>query len=605
MGRQRPYALIGSESIFSGVSASSILYGVLTSIGVIVAISVASVGLYELRNGNPALYTNDTLIVYVGNSANAFDSNDGVSASTPVRTLQRAIQVLGSFKTFETCIVHILGQVTIAEETISFFPAALRCNSIIVRGERSSQVRDTVASISHSGPRGTWRAISGATLLTLQPNFYQSYMIENLNQQRVYVVEGNDASQIKTIAGDVSTNITGDEIPYGPSLFATRKNAWYVGDAFELYRLATSINFGGSVKILTDIPISFVDVEISGAINATWANPATATPLVSFQGCRIFTGSALLANRLDEHPGFSGSMMLNGVFVQGTVQYSQFNVFQNDACIKSESIWLNYTTINYMSQCNAFFLLGTLLQNDIFIASSQFYGYGIDIRESDGLNAMRIFSSQYYIHGMEISRTIGTGKPGFSAGTGVGLYLDGGSIGTLQQISVFQNILPSTGFQRAIWIQNAKVFARNGFNVTILTSDAIEAQAGAEIVIFYENIYLSASGNVMNLISSKAQLRWATQVTVSAGGYGFFLAGGSSLQMGVLPYIALPISINTGLPFVRMLDGSNVQAMIFPETNAGPGGMLALDAIGPAPIPWSTTNDLSQPATQNCFFTKR
>lgn len=178
-------------------------------------------------------------------------------------------------------------------------------------------------------------------------------------------------------------------------------------------------------------------MQIVGAVNATWINPLSSTPLVTFSGCRILTS-------YDDNPGFSGSAMLYGVFVQGGVNGSHFSLPQNGALISSESLWLNYTALAYMDTCYSFFLLGTQLQDDLAIVSSRFYGYGIEIDETIGLNGIRIVASSYFIYGLRIFRTQSSTK--YPCCSGTALYIDGGSNGYIHSMKL-ENMIVGFGFR--------------------------------------------------------------------------------------------------------------------------------------------------------------
>ena len=504
--------------------------------------------------------------------------------------MQKALTILGG-QSSSNCIVEIIGNLDVGlDATLEFYPAIETCKNIVIRGQRTNQIQDAVVTITQSGPRDTWRSIQGS-LTNLTASDYKSYLIENTSQNRTYVVRDNGASIIDTIAGNPSTNITSAEITVGVSLSETRQNAWYIGDTYELYKLSSSITFSGKLVVaLKQLNVEFRDLQIIGGVNATWENPVTSTPLVLFVGCRVSTSSAVVNG--DEPAGFSGSVMLNGVFVQGGVNGSHFSLFQNGACIKSESLWLNHTTITYMDTCYAFFMYGTNLQDDVAIVSSRFYGYGIEIDETVGLNGMRIVASTYFLHGLYIHRTQSASK--YPCCYGTALYLDGGSIGTVHNMKL-ESLIPGAGFNPALFIQGAKLFARYGVEIRS-TNRVIEMQTLSELIFFYETVQLERTTPGFAVLLSNSVLKFHVPTTnFTSVGDGMFVA-----QESLISFRPAPLYVNTTGPFVTLTQQARGIALIPPPTNVGGGSLLVLAAIGG--VAWATINDLSVLGTQHCFF---
>lgn len=559
----------------------------------VIAGTVALILVFSPTNQQIQTVQANDLVIFV-NAATGNDYNRGRSLTAPLQSLTKALAVIGA-QSSTNCVVEIVGSLNVGENAVlDFYPAVEKCKNIVIRGQRNYTTRDTVQSITLSGPQSTWLTVHG-TLTNLTQDDYQSHFIENVSQQRVYVVRSNSASAVQTIAGSPSTNITSAEITPGVSLFQTRKNAWYVGEEYEMYKLSSTLSFSGSFTIsLKQLGVDIRDLHIIGAVNATWINPVTTTPLVSFTGCRFETSTAVTVG--DEQPGFVGSMMLNGVFVQGNVDNSQFNTFQNGACVKSESLWINHTTITYMDTCHSFFMLATNVQNDVAIVSSRFYGYGIEIVETNGINGMRIFASNYYIHGLRIYRS--TPSTRFLIGFGTSLYLDGGSVGSIHRLQIEH---PGTTFGPAVYLENAKLFARYGVSVTSFPT-SVSLNNLAEATFFYENVDItrtSPGGPAIQVLSSTLRFHVPTATLTSAGS-GILASGQSSVTLGA-PYYPAPMTFNTTGVVLFLEHQSRAFAHVQTATNAGAGGMLQMASI-PGVLPWQTTDDLAAPGTQQCFF---
>jgi hypothetical protein len=116
----------------------------------------------------------DTVDVYVDYGAGSDTANTGMTRSSPLRTIEKAVWVLsGATHCGINAIIHLLGTTPhyIGDGyTLNFAPTTILYSNIIVRGEEIEQIGavDTIVSLTNSGPFDSWKTVRGATFSGLQ-----------------------------------------------------------------------------------------------------------------------------------------------------------------------------------------------------------------------------------------------------------------------------------------------------------------------------------------------------------------------------------------------------------------------------------------------------
>lgn len=192
--------------------------------------------------------------VYVSGAGN--DSNDGLTAGTPVLTMKRAIEVASNDSASE-CVINISGTVGIGssaapsdsgfDKVLDFGPLSSNYQFITILGERSDEFSFAagVATSSTTTPYAQWYDLNGLAGLT--PSAYtQGFVNKNDGTtQDLYVcVRANGATSASVCSND------------GPDI-AT--------DGFSIYNVGTSIFFDDSKYFISSsIPITVKDLQWNG-----------------------------------------------------------------------------------------------------------------------------------------------------------------------------------------------------------------------------------------------------------------------------------------------------------------------------------------------------
>lgn len=346
-----------------------------------------------------------TVTVYLDGTSGV-DTNSGTVSTAPVKTLDRAITVMEQFSGLE-CIFSVTGIVDLgANPTVCFFPLITRCKHIRVVGAETVVGSGTIdAPITKIAPGGrNWDRITD-TSAAFTPSAFVKAFIRNINQNRVYVVEDNAATTVDTIAGTVQ--LGPPPLPT-PPMPVPSTEAWLNGQSFTVFTLATTITWTGDLVL--DIPYNDVNVEsihfVPGSDQATLRSPDGPEHRVTFKGCQLDARSS------DEFkPSYIGSMLLLGVYGEGTIAGAFFTSFQQGRCLISESLWVDQAAMFYTDVCQAVFLKSTASPDHGLILdnAANFRGLGIYIVEPMGNGIIISGGTAAIVNFLEVELTTGPG----------------------------------------------------------------------------------------------------------------------------------------------------------------------------------------------------
>jgi hypothetical protein len=337
----------------------------------------------------------DSITIYV-NAGTGSDTNDGLTSATAVATIQKGIDILGTFLTNEG-ILQLEGTTPFdlgVDPTLNFFPATSFSGNIIVRGTQLDTISDTVASIpspSGIGPFDTWTVVNG-TSGGYPVSDYLSHFIHNTTQDRIYTVLDNGVSSVDTITGNGAPNGLED--------------AWVVGNSFTLFKVQTIIEFSGTLTILNpqNTPLLFEYVWVQPASGATWTN--VQLPVTTFRGCRLDVYS---------ERAYTGSMNIEGCYSKNVMPVETlFCASEQHVCRRINSFWLDGPSIVFNDSCFAAFFNCTnsiqeIIRFNIQVESGDFQGFSIMISNSlSGQQMLCEHSSIYTLENIDFTNRTDT-----------------------------------------------------------------------------------------------------------------------------------------------------------------------------------------------------
>jgi hypothetical protein len=191
----------------------------------------------------------DTLNVYV--SASGSDSNNGLTSTTPVATLQRAVDIAHRIGWRVEALVNVIGTVTVSSDII--LPAQAKGvypqRSFTIQGDNTTIV-DTM-TVTAVTPVGSGTTVSGRVTITASGS--NSFATGALNGHLVIFTSGALANTEIMILDHVAlgggshrfklTGLVGSVV---------------VGDTFDVYQLTSVLQFNASnVRIYSDTPLRF------------------------------------------------------------------------------------------------------------------------------------------------------------------------------------------------------------------------------------------------------------------------------------------------------------------------------------------------------------
>jgi hypothetical protein len=255
-----------------------------------------------------------TLNVYV--SASGSDSNNGLTSTVPVATLQRAVDIAHRIGWRTTAYLDVIGTVTVPSDIT--FPFAAKGGtypqrSFVVLGNNTNLV-DTV-TITAINPVGT----SGITgRITITASGSNSFATGALNGHLMKFTSGTFANFEILILDHVA-------LGGGSHLFRTGGNfeTIVVGDTFEVHQLTSVLDLTGTeVKFLADTTVEFryIRLVVSNRIafgfkgdyllNCTAILPSTSGSGVITVNCNCSS----IHNAITSGPAICGTSTRNVVF---------------------------------------------------------------------------------------------------------------------------------------------------------------------------------------------------------------------------------------------------------------------------------------------------
>ena len=312
--------------------------------------------------------------VYVDAGAGS-DSNSGAQTA-PVQSIAQALLVLAAGNGTRG-VVQLVGNATFdlgADPVLDFGPLVGRYATLFVQGTMQDVVQDTVQGIaSIDATYLDWKEITGATG-GYDPAAYRTHFVRNTVQDRVYVVENNTDSTVACVVGDDAVVPVSQSIPEVPVMGVP----WQNGDTFELFTVEQRITWTGD--FLVSIPYNSVNFKYvhmaPTTIQSRFRAPDGARHPVRFRGCRLEAWAISLSN-----PSYVGSMLFQGVYVQGMVANALYTGYQRNRCLGAESLWADGVAVRWSGDCYTLWMKLTNAQTDnAIVADIASQTYAIAIR---------------------------------------------------------------------------------------------------------------------------------------------------------------------------------------------------------------------------------
>lgn len=289
--------------------------------------------------GNPGTQPQLERVVYIDTDAGS-NANRGLDPSEAVSTMTRAIEIMGQREAI-TCIIQIQGYAPLdlgMSPTLCTTPMERTCKHITIQGIRQNQVGDTVQSTATSGTV-QWYTVTANTG-GFTPNAYDRQYAYNINKNRYYVVETNDATTVSTVAGQALKSLSNVVPPdTGDSTLP-----WENGNSFRLFTLNTTITWQGVLTV--DIPynkLTFENLIFDPAVDESILSaPGGPEYQLLFRGCelRCYSGSGQ-----SSRGSYQGSILVRGSVVTSQDIGNDIYAFGLQAlgrCAQLESVWLDH-----------------------------------------------------------------------------------------------------------------------------------------------------------------------------------------------------------------------------------------------------------------------
>lgn len=320
--------------------------------------------------------------------------NGGQTIDDPLASLQQALINLNQGTNMQ-CTIVLLSTITLSE-TISMFPATRQCKHISITAPRKNIHNDVVTLTTPIQPNSyNWTSITLQTGGIIH-NFYQRRFVENLAQQRIYVVESNTATTVDSIAGYVD-----EDAPLRPFDEPNNPNAWEVGDQLELFDLDVSIQWTGA--LLMDLPyntVTFSNLMFLPMTSTSYIRFPDTEDQVHLRGCRLDCRATQC---------FRGAVSLTGVYATSDNNSTYFYLDINyDNCPRFESVWLDRINLSKGGLCSTMFLKA----NDAFSALESdaggiLIGYSLKYENGNGLTLFINAPTRIFLHRLYITKNAG------------------------------------------------------------------------------------------------------------------------------------------------------------------------------------------------------
>lgn len=386
------------------------------------------------------------VVVWVNAGASGRDGNSGLSQSSPVKTIHRAMKVLEQFSALKGVIeldgttTHDLG----TNPTLDFFPLISQYGNVLIRGRRTDVHTGTVTETTTSAESASSTDhFTRFTSDVVTEDDYATHAIQNLNTQRFFAVESN-------------TNVTVDVIG-GQFISQDFAVIWNVGDSFEMFKVSSCVTWTGHVTVLASFSRVWIEaVHFLPANNVSqFVTPKYRDDAMIFHACHFTVKNTVAYDYgelseagfpldADTRPLVRGSVHLEGCFLNGvgTVNATNigaaFSTFEVDTKTVFLSVWSNATQMACTGMCTIVGYLGTSSpQIPILTSTGTFFGQGIKFRGTSlatGTSYLRVgTATSAKIRNIDLDVTGGL----------VGIFMDAHSFGEVSQVHV---LAPTTVF---------------------------------------------------------------------------------------------------------------------------------------------------------------
>lgn len=506
--------------------------------------------------------------IYV-NDATGDDSNTGTTAGSPLKTIPAAILKFNDMSANECVVVLANGGYDLGEDPVLDLSVTVeRCQKLVIRGPRQNVVTDTVAGLATIGPN--FQNVTGTTG-GYTPGLYEKRFVENANRSNIYVLRGNTANVLETIAGTVYYyNIPPVELAI---------DMWMIGDVYSLFTVSANITWDGEFTFI--IPDSqeflwFENLIIGPNYNSRFVGPDHHSTFVRFRGCSLLT--AELDPSVDEG-AWSGSMFLEGVHIDGEGHYG-FNQPQEGTSLNAVSLYMEATI--YTNNYGYFHFI----YSD-FSFTVTFYGYGTSLR----IYGYWTIGSHILLFGCTDAR-IDTYQADDVTGSGL----------IVQDSNVLANGIKVTKragfFPRCVSVSHSRLVVTGlecdtGSGLLVQSSDAtisevsLTGNAGATPLVD------AVHGSIVRFFT-------LTLVKTSGASAGIRIDSGSHVVVGDGDST---VSTSGGSNGIQMSNGAvlSTQADL---TNAGAGNDVDFCGLGVVAFPAANANDLAAGTPENCFINR-
>ena len=275
-------------------------------------------------NSDASCVITSTFTVYA-NAGTGSDTNNGLSSSFPVATVQKAIDILSKQGFIREGIILLEGTTPFVLGTeLNFFPTVSNVGCIVIRGVRGNLVSDTVVSTATLPPMDQWHRITPTTG-GYGVNTYQTFFGYNNRSELYFTVSANAAGTVDVVTDDILAADTYDLFTIGTTVLQ------YSGD-FEL-----KIPYG---------KVTFEFVHLVATVDeSTWNNTPSLPISVFFRACHLDSRSTT--------GSYTNSMDIKGCYSNGTITSSMFNSVLEDLtnCMETNSFWFENGNISFVNNC--------------------------------------------------------------------------------------------------------------------------------------------------------------------------------------------------------------------------------------------------------------